>query len=772
MFFGIFFLSLSALMFELALIRLVSVIMLSHLAFLGITTALYGIALGGIIVYLFPNYFPSSRLTKRTIQFSLLYSISLVLFILFFLRIDFSSGNFRSIFLAFFLAAIPFIFVNVSLSLLFKIKGQIMGKLYFFDLLGAGLGAIAAIVLMTNFSAINTVFLAAAMGFIAAAFFGFRQKKVIVCSSILVFILVSFAFINQQSNLIKIIYSKDGKETNIIFSKWNSFSRVSVEDEKEPRMVASLPGDSTTFLPKQLGIEIDSSAYTPILEFNGDFETVEFLRDDLSSLGFRIIEPAGDVLIIGPGGGRDVLAARLFNHKIKGVDINPIIVSDLMKDRFAEFSGNLYSLPDVDIVVAEGRSFIHTDPHTYNAISIPLTDTWASTSAGNLVLVESNLYTVEAFQDYLAHLKPNGILSISRWEQDGMRLVSLFLEASKNLGIENPKENIVIIKNKTEGDAALNNYLFKPSPFSAKMLAAIESYSQETGFPIVYSARYLGENDYYSYLLASDKNSFINAYPKNLKPVYDNNPFYFFNMRLGVLLNPIGFGFNEWDGGLLASLTIATLLTIIFIFFPLLFTIKTLRPRVKKSFMYLGYFAGLGLAFMLLEISLIQKFILYLERPIFSYSLVLVALLVFAGIGSFISKDLNPSKNSNYFKIGLAILCLIIIYVIILKTVFTLTIGMNIYYKLVITTLIHMPLALLMGMMLPLGIRRLHAEHLERLIPWCWAVNGGMSVLASVLAILFAIYIGFNNVLLLGGLIYLGSGIFLLGQKLDLKKLL
>lgn len=760
LFAGIFFLAFSILIFELALIRLVSVAMFSHMAFLGITIAFYGITMGGIIVYFFPRYFSPENFEKRLRTITLFYALSLVIFIFLFLRFDFSAIHFGSFLFVFLLSATPFVLANICLSLIFKTKSEIMGKLYFFDLVGAALGVLFAVLLMTFFSTINVVLWAAAAGATATIFFGIRRLRWVGTGGFMVIFLLGGIMMNQTHHYLDIVWSKKGRETDVVFSKWNSFSRVAVRDEKQPRVVASLPSPFNDLVTEQLGIEIDAGAYTPVLKFNGNLKDVGYLRDDLSNLAFRITEP-GNVLIIGPGGGRDVLGARLFGHRVTGVEINPIIVNDIMRGFLKSYSGDLYSLPEIDIKVAEGRSFIHNDRHTYRVISLPLVDTWASTSAGNLVLVESNLYTVEAFEDYLGRLEENGILTISRWELDGMRLVSLFLEASKRMGIEHPEHNIVVVKNQTEGDEALNNYLFKITAFKERELAAIEEYSRETGFPIVYTPNQALDTPYYTYLTADDRDVFLKTYHRNIKAVYDESPFFFFTIHLNTLLGP---PFSIWwqGGGLVLAFTVALLLTTLSVFLPLLIGVKNTRIETGPSLQYLGYFGALGIAFMFLEMALIQKFILYLERPIFSYSVVLVVLLFFAGVGSFLTKTLDPLRARTLVILSLAFPALVTILVLALGPLFSLTIGWPLAVKILIAALVHIPLALLMGTMLPLGIRRLHRSGMDSLIPWCWAINGATSVLASVLAILLAIILGFNAVLLTGGIVYLGAGLFLI----------
>ena len=285
---GIFFISFSTLIFEITLIRLTSVVLATNLAFIGISVALFGIALGGILVYIKPNFFTKENFQKRLSVFSILYAISLTLFVIIFLQIDFSGRALRSILNMLMLASVPFVLGNICLTLLFKFKSKRINSLYFYDLVGASLGVLAAVILLNVFTGINVILIAGFFGLLAAIFFSHSYKRITLISVILLLFSAGFIIINHNQNYLDIIYSKQGREEGIIFSKWNSFSRVSVQKKDNPRIVVSIPVEKLKDHPPQLGIEIDAGAYTPIIEFNGDFETIEFLKSDLSSLAFQL----------------------------------------------------------------------------------------------------------------------------------------------------------------------------------------------------------------------------------------------------------------------------------------------------------------------------------------------------------------------------------------------------------------------------------------------------------------------------------------------------
>jgi SAM-dependent methyltransferase len=760
LFAGTFFLSISVLMFEITLIRWLSVVVPSNLAFLGVTFALFGVAFGGVLVYGIRQHYALDKFRTQLARYSLSYGIAASVFIIIFARLNFSGGG--PILLGLYLIPIiPFTLANICLSLVFKFRSHLIDRLYFFDLVGASLGVLSAILLLNFFSAVSVFFISGLIGLMAACFFGRDQKPFLIVTMILVVTVVGLTAGNHSYNLLDVIYARHGKETNKIFTKWNAFSRISVQTETEPPLVLSMPQDKKVEpLPEQLGIEIDAFAYTPVFRFSGDLNTMSFLRQDLSSLGFMLAKK-GHVLIIGPGGGRDVLMGLLHGHRVTGVDINPIIINDLMKNRLRAFSGDLYFHPQVNIVVGEGRSFIHGTDHNYDLIDIPLVDTYAATAAGNLVLVENNLYTLEAFEDYVRHLSEGGILTISRWEFDGMRLVTLFLEASRNLGIRNPEKHIVVVSNGVQDPTkALNNYLFKKTGFSHQEITAIKEFAAANNFSLTYAPGEKGENDYYRLISAQDRNGFIAKYWKNIEPVYDDNPFFFFISPLSGLLDPIG---DVYDGGLGNAVVLTAALSALIILVPRRFSksAPTMATSNRDFVHYLAYFACLGAGFILIEMSLIQKFILFLEKPIYSFSVVIASILLFAGIGSSLSRFINSLHLVNYLRIVGGIVVILLLMVSLLRHGIQLTIGLSIEYKILIALIINAPLSLLMGMLLPLGITRLSKTGNDVVIPWCWAVNGALSVLGSVVAIFLAISFGFNTVLLIGGVIYLLSLVFI-----------
>ncbi len=179
-------------------------------------------------------------------------------------------------------------------------------------------------------------------------------------------------------------------------------------------------------LPRTALLNIDASAATQILIGVDQPADVEFLRWDLTALGDQLLPPGGHALVIGAGGGRDLWAALLFGAaQVDGVEVNPIIADDVMRGLVSDFSGQIYSRPGVRVTTGEGRSFVRRSDDKCDLIQASLVDTRAASAAGAFALSENSLYTVEAFVDYFRHLTPAGVLSMSRWTPESLRVVSL-----------------------------------------------------------------------------------------------------------------------------------------------------------------------------------------------------------------------------------------------------------------------------------------------------------------------------------------------------------
>ena len=250
--------------------------------------------------------------------------------------------------------------------------------------------------------------------------------------------LVLLTAANYSGRLIDVVYAKGmfRDPAWVEFARWNALSRVEVDRQGQAKAIV---------------IDADASTYI----MNADvsrWHGTDWERDLMSAPPAlaNVLRPHGDFAIIGPGGGVDVLrAVANGSPSVTGIEINPIIATTIMRGRYADYAQHLYERPDVHIHVTDGRSFLRATPQHFDVVQMTLVDTWASTAAGAFALSENNLYTVEAFREYFDHLKPDGMIAITRWEfrqpREALRVVSVAMEALHRLGVPNPARNFIVV---------------------------------------------------------------------------------------------------------------------------------------------------------------------------------------------------------------------------------------------------------------------------------------------------------------------------------------
>jgi hypothetical protein len=772
---GIFLTSASVLMLEILLTRIYSVTLFYHFAFMAISVAIFGGALSGVVVYLLPRFFNTSRARIHLSIAALLLAFTsvagVVIQLHFKIAEKYSPLNARLLIISYLISAVPFFFGGLAITLGLTHFARKVSRIYFSDLLGAGVGCLMILAVLNLFDAPSTVFLvatvAAASGFF---FFSGRSKKTadLFKKSLLILSLAFFVcgVVNNDFKIVRVMNPK-GRKINlnkVLLEKWNSFSCVSVYDQyhRDWSLSRQYKGD----VLDSIYMDIDALASTPIVNFQGDIKAADYLKWELTYTAFIFNEKPSS-FIIGPGGGRDIATALVAGaRKVDAVEINPIIVNDVMLGLFKEYSGGIYEYPRVSVEINDARSSIRSSDEKYDVILASLVDTWAASSAGAYNLSENNLYTVEAFTDFYNHLTANGILSIERWDSESLRLATVADEMAKKIGIGDVSNYIVMVST-----ANLNNFLLKKTPWRPEEIAKLNDWCRERGFWVLWDPidRY-EKHPIGQYLSGKPdaRKQFADGYIYDISPTYDDKPFFFQKEKHKNLTEFIGDSldnglffkgkilFNKGVSSLQYFLLWIALLVFLVIIIPL-FVWK--RKKTGMSFLNtvapLAYFSFLGLGFIFIEMALMQKFILFLGHPVFALSVVLFSLLVFCGVGSrFTERWARAEKKPLILK---SIPSVVLIHVIFLFTVtplFYSLISLPAIIRTVISVIFLMIPAFMMGMPMPLGIKYLD-ENNKELIPWAWALNGSFSVLGSVLATYFAIVKGFNFAYVLGIMFYL-----------------
>jgi hypothetical protein len=798
---GVAIVSAALLMTELALTRIFSVIMYYHFAFLAISIALFGLSASGVFAYVWRGRLDrqpvNALLARQSARFAAATIIALFVLVRLHVGLSYSPRNLALMLAIYAMAALPFFTGGLVLTVAISRLATGINAVYAADLTGAAAGCVVMIPLLDSLGAPGVVLTAAALAVAASLLFapsGTRMRFAAVGSGLLLVPLVG-----QVTALapFDVRVTKGHQGDRVLFSKWNSFSRIGVYERTHGDWSLSSsyhgPRPDTRFM------DIDSAASTPILHVAPDLSNAQYLRYELTSFAYhlRSSDPVaydGDggaqdhpsasregglnpdqgftALVIGPGGGRDLVSALVFGARhVDGVEINPIIANDVMRDRFREFSGGIYTHPRVRIVVDDGRSFVRRTPERYDVIQASLVDTWAATAAGAYTLTENTLYTVEAFNDYLDHLNDDGILTITRWVFDGLRLVSLAQEACASRGWD-PRARIAIVQHEH-----VATFMLKKSPFSAAEVSRLREIAAALRFRVLYAPTFGGTPsgqepvrdraadqidwvtgtataDYSRLILAPDRQQFYREYGLDIRPTTDDRPFFFHTTKLKNQIH-LAFGrsmlFGNGLSALLTLMGISGLLVAAFVIAPLAVTGEAPSPR---WFLWLVYFGALGAGFMLIEVSLLQRFVLLLGHPVYSLTVTLFSLLFGTGAGAAWSRRIDAGHLRRAAVAALALIAaLALVAVVVITPLITWAIPFSRAVRMLIAVATLVPFGVALGIPMPTGIRLL-AREAPQMVTWAWGINGALSVAGATLAIFIAMNWGFSATLLTASAVY------------------
>ncbi len=786
---GTFLLCLGVLMYELVLTRIFSVLMYYHFASMAISLALFGMGLAALVVQLRPNWFKRGDADFLAARCAVFFGLSLILlfsvFVLFRWQpqigfkvlsvfhqpfyqpfqqgtndLSLPVGLLLTLLAFYLLTALPFFCAGLSLTLLFTHYSSNFNRLYFWDLLGAGSGCLLVILLLKLLGGVTTLIVIGGVGILAGVLLLPRDVAIVhrVGALVLIAILLIVGVGHYLTGFAEVRFVRGRYEPKLLWSAWNSFSRVAVYPADSHNLEQAW-GLSRTYrgaIPDQLGMVVDDTGYTTMYRWKEGAD-LEYFHKNLVSLAYRL-HPHASSLIIGPGGGKDILTALASDaKKITAVEINPLIV-EAVNDQFGSFTGELFRHPKIELVVDEGRSFVRRDSNLYDIIQASIVFGRMAPSAGAFTLSENTLYTIEAFSDYWDHLEDDGILTISRhiFEREALRLVSLGVSLLQQKGVANPADHIVVIR-----ERGLANFMLKRTPFTAGELSRLRQISNDLEFQeVLMPDRHNGMGPFQKLIDSRGSQDFFAAYPFDISPVDDNRPFFHYMIKPADFIDLFSFPAQSKFGDR-AILTLRNLLVVvslcvaIFLVLPLMVWQRE-GLKGRGSGWRIFYFSCLGLGFMFIEIGLLRQFILFLGSPIYSLAVVLCALLISSGFGSLATAWVKPVVLDRCLPmILLGVGLLSIGYTFGLADLLDLWIVQPIQYRCLLAGLLLTPLGLLMGMPMPLGIRHFHADNST--IPWSWGINSATSVLGAILAVVVAMNLGFMMTLFTGTACYLLS---------------
>ena len=796
---GLFLVTLSTLTYQLLLTRTFSVTMYYHFAFVAISVTMFGMAVGAIAVYLGPRLFVADRVSRHLALGAALFAATIVLSYLTHLSIPFliepSLVSAYALALTYAALSVPFVMSGVVVSLALTRFPQQVGALYAADLTGAALGCVIVGPLLRVADAPTAVVATAAIASVASMLFAAERtlneatvwsgRLRRTCATLAAFLtlatLANGVAARQNAGWLRLMWVKGQYEARPLVERWNSFSRIRVIGDPNRVIKPSGWGLSAT-LPaekraRELHLDIDSYAGTELTAYNGDPETVSHLKYDVTNVA-HYLRPDSRVVVVGAGGGRDVLSALVFKQReVTGVEINESII-DLVNRRFGDFTGHLDRDLRVRFVNDEARSYIARLQDRVDLIQISLIDTWAATASGAFVLTENSLYTTNAWRMFLDHLAPRGILSVSRWyfaDRPGevYRLATLASTVLIERGVARPGDHYAIVRARPaasiNGPDGVGTMLLSRDPLSAEDLDRLESVAARMKFDVIQSPRYSADDTFAAIASGSRLEQAIATHPLNIAAPTDDTPFFFHMLRLRDVFNVSRWQdqgivrFNMTAVGILGVLMVTvTILTAACIVLPLAIARSrgVALARSKDSARHsrvdiaphLVYFGAIGLGFMLVEISQVQRLAIFLGHPVYSLSVVLFALLLSSGLGSLATARLSDSAKSSTRS-----LLLLVVVLVAFGSSTPLVIryfdAASVAVRIAVAVAILLPIGFVMGMAFPIGMRRALSDA-PSIAPWLWGVNGAASVCASVLVVVIALGAGISAAFWVGAACY------------------
>lgn len=541
-------------------------------------------------------------------------------------------------------------------------------------------------------------------------------------------------------------------EARILKTDFHPLGRVDVLHCPALRVAPGLSLGYTGWMPTQQVIFVDGEGGSALNLATAEDAAMEYVQW-LPSAAAYAVRPAGRVLVIGVGGGAELhLAARQGAQELIGVEMHPVVAHLAAQNA-----------PWADVRVAEGRAFIRQTTNRFDLIQISLLDSLATSATGVGAANESYLYTVEALGEFIARLSEDGVLCVTRWlktpPRDNVKLFATAVEALERMGAVEPAGQLMFVRGWATG-----TLLVKRTLFTDEEIARARRWAEERGFDVDYFPgaaerdvnlrNVMAAPEYFQAarsVLFGDREEFFRDHLFNVRPATDERPYFFHFFRwmsAPHLLRTMGkewVPFVEWGYiVLVATLLQAVLASVVLIVLPLRSAVGGSRLTVFV------YFACLGLGFMLLEIALLQKFILFLGHPLYSAAVVIATFLVFAGAGSTqagrrVRSAGRPATVIALIAVGCAAG---------LSPLLNVFLAAQESVRVLLAVLLVAPPAFFMGMMFPLGLGKIT----PRMLPWAWGVNGCFSVIGAALASVLAMDFGFSAVMLTSAALYACAG--------------
>ncbi|HEX8408656.1 MAG TPA: SAM-dependent methyltransferase [Thermoanaerobaculia bacterium] len=765
----------AALAYEILLIRLFSIVEWHHLAFLIISLALLGYGASGTLLALAREPL-LRRFDVAAATAAIAFGATSIGAFLIAQRIElnsleifWSTRQFGRLFFLYLLFAVPFFCAATAIGLTLTKFGADSPRLYRADLIGGGASAAAATAMLFVVHPVTALQCVSVIGFVAATLFAARRGVIAIAVVGIVAAIAArpLALPLRMSQFKELSHAMRIPQARIVDERSSPHGVLtSVVSPAVPFRHA--PGLSLAFggaIAEQVGVFTDGGGMTPIVRYDGNPASVEYLDFLPTAIAYHAGTPKQHVAVIGAGGGSEVLSALVHGAKqVTAVELNPQMVA------LVRGNNGPYDDPRVRVVTAEGRRFVRESEVRYDAIQLALVGSHGASAAGVQAVSESYLYTVEAMTELIAHLRPGGYLVLTRWMQapprEVVKLLATAVAAQERLGA-NPAKRIALIRGWNTATLVVKNGDFAPDE-----LAAIRTFCDDRSLDIDYAPGLRREEtnqynvldepylfDAATALLGGERTreDFFERYKFNVRPATDERPYFFHSFRWSALPELLqlrargGMPLMEWGYlVLVAGLAQALVASIALILLPLLFVRRGASLDREPTWRLVVYFGSIGLAFLFIEIAFMQRLTLFLGQPLYAIAVVLSSFLFFGGLGSGASARIDDRRAR---FVPLVVAGIALVGLVVARALPAVALGLPDLAKIAISIAVVAPLAFVMGMPFPLGLRRLAVTDAAA-IPWAWGINGTASVLSSMLATLVAVHFGFTALVALAAALY------------------
>jgi hypothetical protein len=814
---GIFVLAASVVLLEIALTRVFAITMWHHFAYMVVSIALLGFGAAGSILTFQRQGLRDEPPLRALSLLSIAYGLSTVamLWVATSLRIDTlaiwnDTSNVGKLALLYVAVLVPFLLAGAAVGLALSRFAEHVNTLYFADLVGSALGGMVSTLLLAHVGSGATVLWAGGFGVLASVFFAAATSRAMQVGAAVglvgaALVVASFsggiAALGIPSRTWAIPYAPD-KEfvgwsgVDQAVRLYSATAEVAVGPSIQiPPLLGGNFGHVDAGIVTARAVGQDGTAPTMLFEHAADLSRFPFLDDSQAGTAYVALaaehRTPENVLVIGVGGGIDVMIALANGAaQVTAVEINSGMI-EMVTHRFADYIGRLFERgiggpgDHIELVHGEGRAFARRSTDRFDVVQLSGVDSFTALNTGAYSLAESYLYTTDAVKDLYGHLRDGGIINFSRFLLDGarmpretLRLANIAATALRQLGIDDPASHLLVFQGINWAST-----MIKRGPFTAAQVETLAAFAEREGFqglvfdplapafspePSPGTASDATLRRYFWNVLRGDeaaRRAFERDYPYDISATDDDAPFFFNYYRYSGLLRGTGMADRQagrWDRYhadfpvghmvLIASQAQIMLLALVAILWP----VRALERHgvdTRGKWHVFGYFAGLGAGFMCVEIVLMQKLILFLGHPIYAVTVVLSSLLAFAGLGSLASARIAVVDRHALRRLALAVVVVLLGVNVLLRTVLPLGLGLELWARVVCAVVLLAPIGFVLGMPFPSGVRIVR-ERSPQLLPWAWAINGFLSVFASIGCITLSMAIGFSAVLLVVVAIY------------------